>query len=400
MKKFNLLFFLILSTNIVAQEQSWYPGEMYLATANVNPPSQELIFSIEAQSTVWAGSNSPRSYWISTDYNISNFIPHANNEWPPQSWRGWDFVTDITNNPPYPIPIYAYGLYKITTNHSDEFFYLDFRDDRYGYYLSPINGHWIDLWIKYDAFTQEFSYSSSGSAYQDFIAMSKAEYLPIWEMKEKGNPHTSLFPNFWENCLTLIPDIDNHPMLVWGSYPDDNFSVQYYKIYKKKGSSNFTVAHTTSYLNWIDTSEIMIFGAPQSNEGICYYKITAVGVQRETSVETGVTNTVDTRVQGSNQEKLSSDILESESKKFVLVQNYPNPFNPSTKIEYSIAENSFVSLKVYDILGNEVAELVNEYKSMGEYQIEFNAAELPSGIYFYTLVSGNYISTKKLILLK
>jgi len=64
MKKFNLLFFLILATNIVAQEQPWYPGEMYLATANVNPPSQELIFSIEAQSTVWAGSNSPRSYWI------------------------------------------------------------------------------------------------------------------------------------------------------------------------------------------------------------------------------------------------------------------------------------------------------------------------------------------------
>ncbi|HSW56635.1 MAG TPA: PQQ-binding-like beta-propeller repeat protein [Ignavibacteriaceae bacterium] len=85
---------------------------------------------------------------------------------------------------------------------------------------------------------------------------------------------------------------------------------------------------------------------------------------------------------------------------FILEQNYPNPFNPSTKIDYSIAENSFVSLKVYDILGNEVAELVNEYKSLGEYQIEFNAAELPSGIYLYTLVSGNYISTKKLILLK
>lgn len=400
MKKFNLLFFLILSANIVSQEQQWYPGEMYLATANVNPSSQTLIFSIEAQSTVWAGSNSPRSYWISTDYNSSNFIPQANNEWPPQIWRGWDFVTDITNNPPYPIPIYAYGLYKVTTDHSDEFIYLDFRDDRYGYYSSPVNGHWIDLWIKYDASANKFFYSSSGSAYQDFIAISKAEYTPIWEMKQKGQPQTGLFPNFWENCLALINDGNNHPRLIWGPYPDDNFFAQYYKIYKKKGSSAFSVVHTTSNLNWIDASEIMIFGPPQSNEGICYYKISAVGVQRGSSVETGVTNTVDTRVQGSNQEKVSSDNWESKSKKFTLSQNYPNPFNPSTKIKYSIAENSFVSLKIYDILGNEVVELVNEYKSMGEYQIEFNAAELPSGIYLYTLVSGNYISTKKLILLK
>ena len=100
---------------------------------------------------------------------------------------------------------------------------------------------------------------------------------------------------------------------------------------------------------------------------------------------------------GYDKKNLYENISNNEYK---LMQNYPNPFNPSTIIDYSIAENSFVSLKVYDILGNEVAELVNEYKSMGEYQIEFNAAELPSGIYLYTLVSGNYISTKKLILLK
>jgi Secretion system C-terminal sorting domain len=85
---------------------------------------------------------------------------------------------------------------------------------------------------------------------------------------------------------------------------------------------------------------------------------------------------------------------------FNLEQNYPNPFNPSTKINYTIPQQSFVSLKVYDILGNEVATLMNGDKSAGTYQVNFNAADLPSGIYFYRLTAGNYTSVKKMTLLK
>jgi hypothetical protein len=86
--------------------------------------------------------------------------------------------------------------------------------------------------------------------------------------------------------------------------------------------------------------------------------------------------------------------------KDILQQNYPNPFNPSTTIKYVLSEKNFVSLKVYDILGREVKTLVNEIKEAGTYSIEFNASELPSGVYFYTLTSGNFLATKKLILLK
>jgi hypothetical protein len=85
---------------------------------------------------------------------------------------------------------------------------------------------------------------------------------------------------------------------------------------------------------------------------------------------------------------------------FFLEQNYPNPFNPSTKITYSIPEVSFVTLKVYDVLGNETATLVNEEKTPGNYEIEFIAANLPSGIYFYKLITNNFIETKKMMLLK
>jgi hypothetical protein len=89
-------------------------------------------------------------------------------------------------------------------------------------------------------------------------------------------------------------------------------------------------------------------------------------------------------------------------KSFSLSQNYPNPFNPSTKIRYTVTGlNSFVQLKVLDILGNEVATLVNEEQSAGEYEVEFTPETgLASGIYFYKLKTGSFEVTRKMILLK
>jgi hypothetical protein len=98
-----------------------------------------------------------------------------------------------------------------------------------------------------------------------------------------------------------------------------------------------------------------------------------------------------------------SNIVEVEEgvpEKFSLKQNYPNPFNPSATISYSISELSFVTLKVYDVLGNEIKTLVNEEKVVGNYEVEFNATRLPSGIYFYQLSAGSFIQTKKMIMLK
>ena len=85
---------------------------------------------------------------------------------------------------------------------------------------------------------------------------------------------------------------------------------------------------------------------------------------------------------------------------FELKQNYPNPFNPVTTINYSIPSNGNVKLKIYDILGREVATLVNETKAPGNYEVNFNAANLPSGVYFYRLQTGDFIQTKKMILMK
>jgi hypothetical protein len=85
---------------------------------------------------------------------------------------------------------------------------------------------------------------------------------------------------------------------------------------------------------------------------------------------------------------------------YFLEQNFPNPFNPTTKISFSIPKLSSVTLKVYDVLGNEIETLVNEEKPVGTYELTWNAANLPSGVYFYQIRADNFIQTKKMILLK
>jgi S-formylglutathione hydrolase FrmB len=91
-------------------------------------------------------------------------------------------------------------------------------------------------------------------------------------------------------------------------------------------------------------------------------------------------------------------VIQPES--FSLLQNYPNPFNPTTKINWRSPVSSRQTLKVYDVLGNEVVTLVDEYKPAGSYEVDFKASNLPSGVYFYQLKAGKYVETKKAILMR
>jgi photosystem II stability/assembly factor-like uncharacterized protein len=86
--------------------------------------------------------------------------------------------------------------------------------------------------------------------------------------------------------------------------------------------------------------------------------------------------------------------------KFELMQNYPNPFNPLTKIKFSTPKSELVQIKVYDVLGEQVKILINDYRIAGSYEVKFDASNLPSGVYFYEMISGKYVETKKMILLR
>jgi hypothetical protein len=122
---------------------------------------------------------------------------------------------------------------------------------------------------------------------------------------------------------------------------------------------------------------------------------------------TGLTLLVDEIRLGTSWEHVSSSIPDDVEEldnmapdNYALSQNFPNPFNPVTNIHFSIPEAGFVSLKVYNLIGQEVATLVNEYINVGTYKVDFDAANLTSGIYFYKITSGNYSETKKMMLMK
>ncbi len=111
------------------------------------------------------------------------------------------------------------------------------------------------------------------------------------------------------------------------------------------------------------------------------------------------------KVDALNALTLVNQILDVKSEnnipnKFVLQQNYPNPFNPTTKVSFVIGYQSLVSLRVYDVLGNEVVTLVNEEKPAGSYSVKFDGMNLSSGIYFYKLTAGSFVETKKMMLIK
>jgi hypothetical protein len=99
---------------------------------------------------------------------------------------------------------------------------------------------------------------------------------------------------------------------------------------------------------------------------------------------------------------LTSAISKTEERpaEFQLYQNYPNPFNPSTTIKFQIPQSSFVTLKIFDLLGREVATLVNEEMKPGSYERQFGGTWLASGVYLYRLQEGSFSQTKKLLLLR
>ena len=171
-------------------------------------------------------------------------------------------------------------------------------------------------------------------------------------------------------------------------------------------TSNFTGANFTLYAN--DGTGVFINrnDLPSNQAGSC-----AVFHDRDNDGDmdmTGIDELQDLLILFTNNPVTDVNEEKLLPEKFILYQNYPNPFNPSTKIKFTIPDviasetkqSQQVTLKVYDVLGNEITTLVNEEKPAGEYEVEFDGKGLPSGIYFYTLRAGTFSETKKMILLK
>jgi Secretion system C-terminal sorting domain len=163
-------------------------------------------------------------------------------------------------------------------------------------------------------------------------------------------------------------------------------------------TSNFTGANFTLYEN--DGTGIFINrdDLPSNLAGSC-----AVFHDRDNDGDmdmTGIDEREDLLILFTNGQVTNVNEVENVPEGFTLYQNYPNPFNPETSLQYAVGSRQYVTLKVYDVLGNEITTLVSEEKSTGGYKVEFNGTGLPSGMYFYTLRARAFSETKKMVLIK
>ncbi|MCX6161149.1 MAG: T9SS type A sorting domain-containing protein [Ignavibacteriae bacterium] len=147
---------------------------------------------------------------------------------------------------------------------------------------------------------------------------------------------------------------------------------------------------TNSGLNW------SVMTAPAGQTGYSHFDFALTG-NTVTGFAIGASGIVLKLSETVTLTPSEGNIIPAEYK---LAQNYPNPFNPVTKIGYSIPKSGYVTISVHDILGKEVAVIVNEYKNAGSFTVEFDAVKLTSGVYFYKIISGNFSDTKKMMVLK
>jgi len=243
--------------------------------------------------------------------------------------------------------------------------------------------------------------NTSGDSHNPSVAVSDSNAHIIWRDDRDGNfekyykHSTDAGINWGEDTrLTNDPAVSENPSIsvsghflhiVWYETRDGNTEIYYKRStdgglsweedlrltnnFAGSGRPSVSVSGSKVHVVWYDYRD--------GSEPEIYYK------RNPTGNVTGIEN-------------IGLDFPEE----FMLEQNYPNPFNPSTTIQYAIPDGGFVTLKVYDVLGNELATLVNEEKYIGSYEVDFTAAGLSSGIYFYKLQAGSFVETKKMILIR
>jgi photosystem II stability/assembly factor-like uncharacterized protein len=181
----------------------------------------------------------------------------------------------------------------------------------------------------------------------------------------------------YDGCLTLDTFSYGYSRI---NFSDLNNGIGYSILGNPKKTTNGGISWTSFDFNGISNT---LNGAFNVNQNVAYFVGDFGAIIKADNVVTNINNT---------EHNISDN--------FLLQQNFPNPFNPLTIINYQLAINNAVSLKVYDALGKEVAILVNEKQNAGSYSVEFNGKGLPSGIYFYKLEAGDFVETRRMVLLK
>ena len=398
MKNLLLVIFCITCTLAFGQAKDTKGGEfeIYTEVLGGDPKTDVAIFELDAVDNIWY-NNGEDIYPLTEDFDYAHATSDSCKPFcdlieipcpTPDQWSYGIFHT-ASSSSGYPDPVYfANGKYKLSISipnqtKSQFYFFLDYTTDDYTY------GGNNDIWVKYN-FNQNITtvkWNSSSS----YKSISNGVTYKVWVEKNKQRS-TSKFELF----LT-VSNQNNHPYLSWNEYHDE-LNMLHYNVYKKESGGAYSVIATTNNTYYADNTETL-YSLPNEKTYV-YYKISA---QLNLSTESLYGNEEKVAVNEiQNIEKFleENENISDESYNFKLLPNYPNPFNPSTSITYQLPKKGHVILKVYNTLGKEVTELVNETKEEGTYAVAFNGNNLPSGMYFYKIQSGEFLEVKKMLLIK
>jgi hypothetical protein len=260
--------------------------------------------------------------------------------------------------------------------------------------LTSLNEKWdinLNNWvgefrksISYDVSNNILQQTNEVYEYTDWTYTDRNTYVYDANENLLSNLYEAWLNGQWSKWGFYTYTYDSHNNLLtslyqlWNSGQWGNINKQ---AYEYDSFDNLTTGYYYSWLNssWTQSDGSLIFhDSSKKSFGFFGYKIT---VSYKTSI-TSVTNEKVTPIS------------------YSLAQNYPNPFNPTTTINYQIPQSGFVSITLYDILGKEITTLVNEVQSAGSYLVNFDGKNLQSGIYFYSIQAGDFVETKKMLLLK
>jgi hypothetical protein len=339
----------------------------------INHSGQEPVTHSVQNLGVYWGRNLSGNWIISDDVALTNSnITIENSDTSNfDSWEGWKY--GWINHEVDTLNKVAAGFYKISNSlHSSSYFYLDYRD--------AITGYSPNIYLLFDADDDEKKYSYFNGA--DFTEINNDEVIRVWDI-QNSNFHFNALPEYWDSCLVGI-NKGSHPRLVWGPNNSSNDSVF---ILRKVGSYDFVHKDTLNVYEFVDDSITISNGQAG----------TTVRYKLKTKSSADSTNIVIYNVTFDDPYKIKED---GSRFNYSIAQNFPNPFNPTTTIQFSLAAEEFVTLKLYDILGREVTTLVNEQLKEGNHSILFNGSSIASGVYFYKITAGKFSSVKKLQVMK
>jgi hypothetical protein len=364
---------------IKAQDEA--AGELIIFVKN-NPGGAEIKIEVQLVSSLcWdAWLSYPNVHDITNLYNGSHLTTSST------------LTVDLNWEAYWSSPGYQYGFglgnYRVTAYQKingkfeqKDYFYIDYRTSDLPENFN--SGGQGDLRVDFNVGSGVFYYKDTQNLFPTTTS--------IWEQKSWIDSITNELEPLPPDDFSLSSS-GGHPYLTWSHSYDTGDYWTGYCIYRSvvsgcgSGAGSFTKIATRTQQITSYTDNSLTVNGPMT----AHYKITAINGERESDF----TETLDICV-GLNKENASEQRYDNG-----LSQNYPNPFNPRTKISFSLKEKAYVLLRVFDILGREVALLVNEELNSGNHTIEFDGQNLESGIYFYEIRANEFSEVKKLILLK